>query len=174
MGKHQGPDTFILSNNPNIASLPAFLGENRTTITFGNWDANLAKSPVVDKTAKTIDVSSIFAEAVSGVYDCAVSPGGHCISSDPKIPLVFPKLVWQGQIGWTFGPVDPVPYVVNPDGTYTATWNAVDSGWGFGGFGNDRVAFTFSAITSVPEPTPMALFAAGIAILLVGRRRYRS
>lgn len=172
----RGPDTFILSHQPNITSSPAFLGESRTVISFVKLNDTWAKAPSVDTTAQTIDVSSIFAEGQSGVYDCEVAPGGnYCMSMDPRAPLVTPKLVWAGMMGWDFGPLDAVPYVLNSDGTYSATWNAVNSRHsGYDGFGNDRVVLTFSAVTPVPEPYPVALFAVGTTILFGLGRRYRA
>lgn len=165
----KGPASFVLSDNPNITNTPAVAGEIRNTITFTGFSGsafNSAKPPVVDTGSKTIDVSSIFFEATRGEYDCNINRD--------VCDVRFPKLVWEGQIGGLFGPTDPVPYIQNLDGTFTATWNATtDPSAFFAPFGNSPVYFTFAA--QVPEPAPAAMLAVGIAIVFgVKRRRFQN
>ena len=165
----KGPTSFVLSNQPNISATPTAVGESRNTITFTGFSGdgfNGIKPPVVDTTSKTIDVSSIFFEAMVGEYDCKIDPN----SCDPR----FPKLVWQGMIGGLFGPAAPVPYTQNTDGTFTATWNATTDPLAFfSPFGTSPIYFTFAA--QVPEPAPAAMLAVGLAILFgVKRRRFQS
>jgi len=158
----KGPTSFILSNNPNISATPTAWGESRNTITFTGFSGGI-NPPVVDTISKTIDVSSIFFEATVGEYDCNIDPN-FC---DQR----FPKLVWQGMIGGHFGPIAPVPYSQNTDGTFTATWNATTDPLAFfSPFGTSPIYFTFAA--QVPEPAPVAMLAVGLAILfgVKGRR----
>jgi len=160
----KGPTSFVLSNKPNISATPTAEGESRNTITFTGFSGgafNGIKPPVVDTISRTIDVSSIFFEAMVGEYDCS-----FC---DPRFPA--PVLVWRGQIGGLFGPTTPVPYAQNADGTFTATWIATTDPLAFfSPFGTSPIYFTFAA--QVPEPTPAAMLAVGLAILF-GRRRFR-
>ncbi|HQT30179.1 MAG TPA: PEP-CTERM sorting domain-containing protein [Thiobacillus sp.] len=159
----KGPTSFILSDNPNISATPTAVGESRNTITFTGFSGSNG-TPVVDTISKTIDVSSIFFEAMVGDSDCNVDPN-YC---DQR----FPKLVWRGQIGGPFGPTTPVSYTQNIDGTFTAAWIATtDTLAFFSPFGTSPIYFTFAA--QVPEPAPVAMLATGLAILFgVKRRRF--
>lgn len=158
-----GWTSFVLSNKPNISATPTAVGERRDTITFGGGGFNGLKHPAVDTIKKTIDVSSIFYESTVGEYDCNIDPD-FCDNR-------FPKLVWQGLIGGHFGPIEPVPYSQNADGTFTATWNATtDSLASFSPFGTSPIYFTFAA--QVPEPHPATLLAVGIAIMFGVKRHY--
>lgn len=142
---------YLLTNNPNP---PTLNGPDRTTITFQSDLAGIGAPPFVDATARTINVSSIYAEGWVAYDVCGNS--GTC---DPQNPVV-----WQGMIGWDFGPLDPVPYVVNSDGSFTATWNATDARVSmFNGFGNKPISFTFAA---VPLPLSFWLLVSGLGGLL--------
>lgn len=153
-------NNYILTDNINP---PVYNGPNRTTITFFSGAAPGVSAPFVDVNAHTIDVSSIYAEGWTANYDCAVTPS----TCDPR----FPKLGWYGVIGWDFGPQTPVPYVVNSDGTFTATWNATNSrGSLFNGFGNAPISLTFSA---VPVPAAFWLLGSGLIGFLGFLRRRR-
>ena len=164
---NKGPTSFILSNTANISSTPTVAGEGRETIKFNAGGASSWSPPLVNTVAKTINVSSIFWEAQQGAY---TTDTGMC----GKLPC-GPKLVWVGAIGGQFGPTNPVSYINNTDGTFTATWvatNGNNDGIGFSSFSEKQVYLTFA--TPVPEPAPVAMLAVGIAILFGVIRRRRS
>ena len=164
---NKGPTSFILSDSSNISATPTVLGERRETITFKSGGATIRTPPMVDTVTKTIDVSSIFWEAQQAAYTT-----DYVVCGRSTCPVQ--KLVWQGAIGGQFGPIAPVAYINNPDGTFTTTWVATrgNDGIGFSSFSEKQVYFTFSA--PVPEPTPLTMMAVGAAILFGVNRRRRN
>lgn len=158
------PPQFLLSNTP-IAP-PTTVGQSRVTIGFAAWMESFGGlSPYVDTAAQTINLSSIWAEGWQ-----AQNVETSCVMTKSGCMPVY-ELTWVGMIGGDFGPLAPVSYSVNPDGTYTAIWNPVHSrSSGFDMFAlTDQLAFTFA--TAVPESDQSLLFAVGIATLLAFKRR---
>ena len=114
---------------------------------------------------KTIDLSSLSA---------TVLQAEACDAHGPCAPGVPPgTLTWSPAIGWTFAPLEPVPYIANHDGTLTATWLTAPSRNGFEGFQvGSPMAFTF-ALAPVPEPQTYAMLLAGLGLISWMARRSR-
>lgn len=154
-------NSFVLSDNANLSDTPESISDVRTTISFSTFAGPGSSPPRVDTDAMTIDLSSIWAHATN-----AIASGAIC---DPRARTCS-RFRWFGALGWAFGPVEPVPYTANPDGSFTAYWIGAEdrSNRTYNDFLGDPLYFTFAP---VPEPGPAVLFAVGVAVLFGWRRR---
>ena len=148
------PDTYVLSDSPNLAAAPTFEGEQRGVITFRE---TIGPAPGVNTVGQTVQLGSIFLNEQTAVYDCEFSPS-WCA------PGQTPSLVWADSAGWDFAPEDAMPYVANQDGTFSVSWIGTTPDNFFAGWRDRPITFTFAA-APVPEPASWLTVLAGVALV---------
>lgn len=166
---------FVLLDRPLTEQYRAGWG-----LSFEN-EAEGALAPRVDMANRTIDVRGAHVSVLG-----AGSPDDQAFNvftwdSGPANPIVLPDPV-PGQT-WPTYPVavqEPIPFVDNGDGTFTASWRfkPTDADTKFRKYFGDglpiSMTFAVAAPTApVPEPATVWLFGAGIGLLGFVARKHR-
>lgn len=137
----------------------------------------LTKPLQVDVVNHTIDVSSIYVFPIGQGRSHGHAPASNLIANpdNPNTP-VYPSIPYVRAPNY-----NPVPFVTNADGTFTASWFTPHNIRGYTryydfGFGGLPVSVTFAPAGVVPEPEAVWMLGIGLGALgfLARRRRARN